>query len=70
MSLRAYNEQYKGSCWKCGKYGHRPNDQESPKYKKEQKTDDDKKEENDYRKKSFSSICYHCGQRGHMIEDC
>ena len=43
----AYNKQYQRRCHKCGKYSHKPNDQNVLNIKKQRK-DDVKYEENDY----------------------
>ena len=31
---------------------------------------EENKKKNEYKKKKFDGICYHCGQKGHMSKDC
>ena len=69
LTLGAYTKQYKQRCHTCDKYSHKPGDHRCPEYKKENKKDK-KTEQNDQRNKKFNGLCYHCGRKGHMSNDC
>ena len=60
--MGAYGKQCKGRCSKCGKYGYKPTEQKSPESKKVKKNNDE--EESEYKRGSFTGVCFNCGKKG------
>ena len=56
------NKKFKGTCYNCGKYGHKGSECRS--------RDAKKGDEKDGEKKKFEGNCHYCKKPGHRMEDC
>ena len=59
-ALEAYSKQFKGSCIKCGKYGHKSVDY----------PDDGESKDTTKRTTGLQGKCWYCGVAGHIIGTC
>ncbi len=68
-----FNVQFKGTCRKCGEYGHKS---DSPKCPENQGTDETKNPKSGnsknglYMSRRSNTKCWNCGNLGHKRSDC
>ena len=61
QAFAAFKRQYKGSCTKCSKYGHKGTD--CPELRRSDSEEDTKV------RTKFRGNCFHCGDKGHKANE-
>ena len=61
QAFAAFKRQYKGSCTKCGNYGHKGAN--CPELRRSDSEEDTKV------RTKFRGVCFHCGEKGHKSNE-